>query len=335
MKFVSLNFFIMVKTRKKRCWACGSLDVIKWGKQKGKTRFRCKNCGIYFTSTNPNVSKKNREIWFREWIVGKQTFSQLVSKSGHSERSLKRYFYDYLNRYPVWHISTSSRVNLLIDGTYFANKICLILYRENNIKATLFYRLSDGEWEEELREDINNILSLGIIIESVTCDGLRNILRAIRKSSPETIIQRCLAHIQRESLIWLTKRPKSNAGVELRKIVRLLHTIDNRDKWGYWVVDIMLWYEKYKDFVNTKTYKPYTKRYWFTHKNVRKAFIHIKRALPDMFHYLDNSRIPKTTNGLEAFFGHLKQNISIHRGLSKEHYKNYLKWYLFFKSNER
>lgn len=41
-----------------------------------------------------------------------------------------------------------------------------------------------------------------------------------------------------------------------------------------------------------------------------------------MFCYLDNPIIPKTTNGLESFLGHLKQNISIHRGLSKEHYIN-------------
>lgn len=53
-----------------------------------------------------------------------------------------------------------------------------------------------------------------------------------------------------------------------------------------------------------------------------------------MFHYLDNPGIPKSTNELESFFGHLKQNICLHRGLSKEHYKNYIKWYLYFKSNE-
>ena len=35
-----------------------------------------------------------------------------------------------------------------------------------------------------------------------------------------------------------------------------------------------------------------------------------------MFHYLDNNRIPKSTNGLESFFGHLKGNLNIHRGLS-------------------
>lgn len=324
----------MKKTKKKRCWSCNSLDVIKWGSQNGKKRFKCKSCGLLFTSSNPGVKKKNRAVWFREWIVGKQTFSQLVSKSDYSERTLKRYFYDYLDKYPVWHINRSERVNLLIDGTYFSNKLCLVLYRDNTIKATLFYRLSDGEWEEELREDLENILKLGIIIESVTCDGLRNILKAVHKSSPSTIIQRCLAHIQREGLLWLTKHPKSEAGIELREIVKKLHLIDNRDKWGYWVVEMINWHEKYKDYINAKTYKPETNRYWFTHKNVRKTFIHIRRALPDMFYYLDNSRIPKTTNGLEAFFGHLKQNISIHRGLS-EHYKNYVKWYLFFKSNEK
>jgi hypothetical protein len=325
----------MSKNKQFRCWACGSLSTIKWGKQAGKQRYKCKNCGVLSTRSNLGVSAKNREVWFREWIVGKQTFSQLVSKSGYSERTLKRYFYDYLERYPQWHIRGSKRVNLLIDGTYFANKLCLVLYRESNVKITILYRLTDGEWANELQEDLENILSLGIEIESVTCDGLSNILKAIRKSSPNTIIQRCLAHIQRETLSWLTRHPKSEAGIELRRIIKCLHTIDNREKWGYWVVDLMQWYEKHKTFINQKTYNKESGRYWFSHKSVRKAFIHIKRALPDMFHYLDNPKIPKTSNSVESFFGHLKQNISLHRGLSKKHFKNYIKWYLFYKSNER
>ncbi|MDR3181172.1 MAG: transposase [Prevotellaceae bacterium] len=308
---------------------------MKWGKQLGRQRYKCRDCGMLSARVNKGVSKKNCEHWFREWIVGKQTFSQLVKKSGYSERSLKRFFYDYLSRYPEWKIVKRERVNLLIDGTYFANKLCLVLYRENNVKATLFYRLTDGEWEDELIEDLTNIISLGVEIESITCDGLRNIIKAVKKASPHTIIQRCLAHIQRECLTWLTRRPQSAAGQSLCLIIKRLYTINNREKWGYWVVDLVHWYEQYKDFVNQKTFKQETGRYWFTHKSVRKAFIHIKRALPDMFHYLDIQCIPKTTNGLESFFGHLKQNISLHRGLSKAHYRNYIKWYLFYKSNEK
>jgi len=324
----------MAKTKKYRCWVCGSLHVIKWGKRNGKQRFLCKDCGALNTRTNQGVSRSNRFIWFRKWITGKQTFSQLETESGYSERSLKRYFYSYLDNYPTWKITPSEKLNLLIDGTYFANKVCLVLYRDNNIKATQLYRLTDGEWFEEICEDLQNLIYLGLTIESVTCDGLSNILKAIKKTCPETIIQRCVVHIQRECLIWLTKRPKSQAGIELRRIIKRLHLIGNRDDWGYWVVDLIKWHEQYKDFVNEKSYYELTGRYWYTHKSVRKAFVHIKRALPDMFHYLDNADIPKSTNALESFFGHLKQNISIHRGLSKEHYKNYIKWYLFFRSNE-
>jgi len=324
----------MLKTRKYRCWVCGSLDVIKWGTRNGKQRFKCNECGALNTRKNRGVSQSNRFVWFREWIVGKQTFSQLSTKSGYSERSLKRYFYEYLSNYPTWKIRPSEKVNLLIDGTYFSNKVCLVLYRDNNVKATQIYRLTNGEWFDEIVEDIRNMMNLGIQIESVTCDGLSNIIKAVRKASPDTVIQRCTVHIQREVLNWLTRNPKNQAGIELRQIVKRVHLIKNRDEWGYWVVNLTQWYETHKEYVNAKTYYEKTKRYWFTHKSVRRSFIHIKRALHDMFHYLDNPDIPKSTNGLESFFGHLKQNISIHRGLSKEHYKNYIKWYLFFKSNQ-
>ena len=87
----------MLKTKKLRCWVCGSLDVIKWGVRNGKQRFRCKDCGALNTRKNQGVSCSNRFIWFREWITGKQTFSQLSARSGYSERSLKYYFYDYLS----------------------------------------------------------------------------------------------------------------------------------------------------------------------------------------------------------------------------------------------
>ena len=324
----------MLKTKKYRCWVCDSLDVIKWGIRNGKQRFKCKACGALNTRTNQGVSQSNRFVWFRLWIVGKQTLEQLSNSSGYSVSSLKRCFSEYLQQCPTWKITPSEKVNLLIDGTYFANKVCLVLYRDNNIKATQLYRLTDGEWFEEIAEDLQNLLYLGIQIESVTCDGLSNIIKAIKKATPNTTIQRCVVHIQREVLIWLTRNPKSQAGIELRKIVRVLHVIRNKDDWGYWVVSLIKWYETHKDYVNEKTYYPQTNRYWFTHKSVRRSFVHIKRALPNMFHYLDNPAIPKSTNGLESFFGHLKQNISIHRGLSKEHYKNYIKWYLYFKSNE-
>jgi transposase-like protein len=324
----------MVQNRRIRCPECGYLGAIKNGRKLGHQRYYCKNCNSYFTRKRKDVSTLNRFVWFERWILGKQTIRQIVRQSGYSEKSLRRWFDDYLRHYPQWEIRRSEKLNLMIDGTYFENKLCLVLYRDNNVKATIMYRLTDGEWEEELREDLENILSLGIEIESVTTDGARNIIKAVNRACPTAKVQRCVIHIQRECLIWLTRHPKSDAGVELRRIVRVLHLIESKQQWGEWMVSLMRWHERHKEYIETKSRKAESDSYWFTHKMVRRAFVHIRRALPDMFHYLDNPDIPKSTNSLEAFFGHLKQNISLHRGLSKEHYRNYVKWYLYFRNKD-
>src|SRR5665213_2445194 len=101
MKFVSYNFFIYGKIKKKRCWSCKSLAVIKWGKQQGKQRFKCSNCGMFFTWKNEEVSRANRFRWFKDWVVGRQTLLQLCRTSGYSERTLNRYFDAYLNVPPL------------------------------------------------------------------------------------------------------------------------------------------------------------------------------------------------------------------------------------------
>lgn len=229
-------------------------------------------------------------------------------------------------------VRTSGKVNLIIDGTYLSNNLCLLIYRDNEKKTTQLYRISDGEWYGEMLEDLRNLLTLGVQIESITCDGHKALLKAIKKACKGVIVQRCLVHIQRMCRIWLTQHPQSQAGLELRTIVNKLHLISNREQWGYWVVSLVRWYEAHQSFLNEKSINPLTGRYWYTHKMVRRSFMLIKKALPEMFHYLDNPRIPKSTNSLESFFGHLKGHLSLHRGLSSDHRKNFIKWYLYLKN---
>lgn len=139
----------MVKSRRERCPHCGYLDVIKWGRQCGHQRYKCKNCGALFTFRRKDISKANRFIWFEWWILRKQTIRQISELSGHSERQLYRWFDEYLEHYPTWEIQRRERVNLLIDGTWFPNKMCLIVYRDETVKTTLFYRLTDDEWKNK------------------------------------------------------------------------------------------------------------------------------------------------------------------------------------------
>lgn len=219
-----------------------------------------------------------------------------------------------------------------MDGTYFNNNVCLVLYRDNTIKFTQLYRITNGEWYEEIKEDLENLLKLGVEIESITCDGHRAQLKAIRKVCKHVVLQRCLVHIQRMCMIWLRMNPKTVPGIELRRIVSKLHTVDNEEKKQHWIMSVIKWHGEYKTFVNEKSINTETGRQWFKHKAVRRSFVMIKQALPNMFCYLENPRIPKSTNGLESFFGHMKGHLNVHRGLSKEHRKNFIRWYLHFKN---
>ena len=331
MKTFSSKLLFMQKKRKERCPHCGYLDVIKWGRQSGHQRFKCKNCGSVFTFRRKDVSRKNRFVWFEWWILGKQTIEQISELSGYSTRQLSRWFDEYLEKYPTWTIRSHDKVNLLIDGTWFPNKLCLVLYRDESVKNTLFYRLTDDEWEEEIAEDLRNIQSLGVEIESVTSDGGKNIIKAVKTACPNALRQRCLAHIQRECLTWLTRHPRSEAGRELRKIVCLISRIETRNDMLYWKGMLSSWHVMYHDYINMVSTKEDSNREWFTHKMVRKAYVHLIGALPNMFVFIEHPQVPKTTNALESFFGHLKGNLSLHRGLSKKHFQNYVKWFLFFR----
>ena len=141
--------------------------------------------------------------------------------------------------------------------------------------------------------------------------------------------QRCLVHIQRMCLLWLTRYPKHKSGIELRALVlQLLKIKTNNDKL-FWIDSLEKWYIKHKNYLQKKTYHPESKRYWYNHKLVRRSYFTIKRAGPNMFYYLVNAKIPATTNGIEGFFSHLKNHLDLHRGLTLNHRIDFIKWYIF------
>ena len=209
------------------------MEVIRWGKRQNKQRFKCKNCEILFTRNNPNQRIENRFIWFKKWILERQTYKTLSRDSGLSKDTLQRTFYTFLEQSPCVKIIKREKVNLRMDATYF-EKFCMICYQDNEDGYTQLIRFTDGEHYSEIKEDLDNLIKLGVQIESITTDGHKSILKAIKKSLPDILAQRCLIHIQRMCLLWLTRLPKHDSAIELRKIVLMLLKIKTRNDQIYW-----------------------------------------------------------------------------------------------------
>jgi hypothetical protein len=271
---------------------------------------------------------ENRFVWFKKWVLERQSFKTLSRDSGLSIDTLQRIFYAFLQRSPVVKILKRRSVHLRMDATYF-EQFCMLCYQDHDDGYTQLIRFSDGEHYSEIKEDLDNLIKLGVHIESVTTDGHKSILKAIKKSIPDVVVQRCLVHIQRMCLLWLTRFPKHSSGVELRQLVLMLMKIKTENDRIYWTLELRLWYDRHKTYLQDKTIHQQTGRYWYTHKLLRRSYFTIKRALPNMFHYIVNPAIPSTTNGIEGFFSHLKNHLDLHRGLTIQHRIDFIKWYVY------
>ncbi len=317
----------------KRCWACGSLSVIRWGARDNRQRFQCKNCGIFFTRNRPEQRIKNRFVWFKKWVLKRQALRLLSRDSGLSIDTLKRTSYAILPQASAVRITKRQRVSLRIDGTYF-RQFCLICYQDDMDGYTQLFRFSNRENYGEIREDISNPLTFGVQQGSITTDEDKSILKVIKDAAPDVIAQRCLVHIQRMCLKWLTRYPRHPAVQELRGLVLQILKIKTTNDRIYWTKEFANWGNRRKDYLNKKTFNQDTGRYWYTRKLLRRSYLTIKRALPNMFHYIANPSIPNSNNGIEGFFSHLMNRLDLHRGLTLKNRVNFIKWYVYL-TNEK
>jgi len=273
-----------------------------------------------------------QKIWFKKWIIGKRTLRELSDKSGKSISSLQRLFKNYLDNPPIPKIKPSNNCHLIIDGTY-ASDFCVLNYLDNDLKYLQFYNIVERENYNNYVADLELLKQSGLNIVSITSDGQKGLIKAINRVFPDIVHQRCIIHIQRMSKIYLTRNPKTEAGIALRYWVKKLHEIDSCEKRDFWVMQFEGWQRKYYNFLMEKS-ESLSGRKWYTHKLLRRTRSLIKNGLPNIFHYLDNPEIPKSTNGLESRFSYFKNNLNIHRGLSKKNRQSFIFWYNYFKYND-
>jgi hypothetical protein len=317
------------------CPICKLQRVQKWGTQNDKQRYRCANCYHNFTLRNGEVKKANQFVWFYKWVMERQVYQHLIRDSGMSQSSLQRLFKFYLNAPPANTVKSKGHVHLLIDGTYFENGLCLILYYDYDIQYVQLFRQTNQEKFREIKEDLQNLKKLGTQIYSVTCDGHKSIIKAVAKAFPNTIVQRCIVHVKRQIKNYLGVNPQLIQARELLYYSKQITQISSQEQATAWLIEVHDWYRQHQGFINQKSFNASTGRSWYTHKHLHQATTHLINAIPNLFSYLSDEQIPKSTNQIEGYFAHLKEKLTLHRGLRLEAKKNFIKWYLHFKNQEK
>lgn len=300
-----------------------------WGKNKsGSKRFYCLTCKQSFARKRPDINKLNRFSWFKRWLKG-ASIEQVAYSSRKSPITIRRAIHWYLDCLPKPNPKTNLDCYPVIDATWFGRESCLLAYWDKDLGKVQWWRWSQRkEVAWEIMEDLENLKEKRVIFKAATSDGSPGIKTALDFIYPFIPHQRCLVHLQRMGLIFLTKRPKTLAGWELRDLILKLNIIETHEEHNLWVRDFYHWCNQNYPFLKQKSYSFEKKNWWYTHKGLRKTRRMIINALPNMWHYLDNPKISKDTNGLEGRWSSLKGHFRNHRGLSKRKREAYLSWYL-------
>jgi hypothetical protein len=280
------------------------------------------------------VAASKRLLWFKRWVSKKQPLKDLARQAGRSVKTLQRWFAKFFNNPPKPKPLPNPACIALIDGSYFKRISCSVLYYDHKKKNILWWRWSSGEHTEEIIADLEALKARGVILKAAVTDGRKALILALKTVYPDIVLQRCLVHLERRTLAWLTQNPKYQAGRELRALCLVLNVIDSKRKRNLWLELFAGWQAKYEEFLKERT-KSFDGRSWrYTHRNLRRVRRHLLNALPCMFTYLDHRDIPKDTNQLEGGkFSGLKETVFNHRGVPKTKRPSFLSWYYYFKQN--
>lgn len=305
----------------------------------GRTRWRCVSCGASRTRERPDVTRKAQLTRFTIWLLGNATQQQMDS----SARTFRRNHSWCWQVEPVLDVTGEIYDEIQVDGIYLRSDWCCLV-------ATHRGKVVAWQWcDREKTVAWQALLEQFPPPTVVVCDGGSGVLAAVAASWPETRIQRCLVHVQRNVRTYLTTRPRTDAGKTLWGLARNLTRICDATQAVQWLQALNQWYGIYGHLTKERTYLNQLRkadgtpawvrpgqRWWYTHDRLRRAYrLLAKLAERDhLFTYLapelEALAIASTTNQIEGGVNAaLRDLLRRHRGMTVEHQRRAIEWWLF------
>jgi MULE transposase domain len=247
--------------------------------------------------------------------------------SGYSHFKLTQIKNYWLQQSPTEEYNYQDVKYAIYDATYFHKDGCLINIMNAEDQSMVAQTYVNRESFKDVYPWFLQLKQKSFNPGYVTMDGERSMIRALKLTWPRAKLQRCLYHIQHEGMRWLRSYPKTVAGKELRLILMGLSSIKTIKERNRFISAYRNWLAQHKEFVMSLP------RSTIAFKDLQRTVSLIKNALPDMFRYLTDPRIHATTNALEGFHSRLKTDYQRHRGLTRKHRIQYIRWYCYFKNN--
>ena len=271
-------------------------------------RYKCNDCKKRFRSKRRN-KQQSKKLW-NEYTRGKQTLSELGEKYGRSYKWVRKQLDTHEVSEPD-DIPPQPTV-IVPDTTFWGRHYGVTVFRSWNLRRNLWWTEVESERMVHYTYGRKILEERGWTFTAAVIDGRRG-LATVFKDIP---VQVCHFHQLKTVTKYLTRRPRTDAGQELRTLALTL-TNTNEE---VFTKKLLVWEKKWHNFYTEKTYVMGTKHWYYTHKSVRSAYMSLKRNLPHLFIYQTYPEliIPNTTNTIDGYFASVKKKVAAHHGLRRD-----------------
>ena len=312
----------------KHCPYCNCTTVIKYGKQSGKQKYRCKVCKKFWVNKT-RTSRITECIW-HDLVWNNLPVRELANKYKKHLNTIRKIIKEYQPRLidlAGWTKAEKDSISVIaMDATYFGRSQGVIVAIDALSGRLLYFKeIAGAETNQDYECCINTILRAGIHPKACIIDGRQGVRYLLEGRG--ILVQLCQFHMKLIAKRYLTNNPILEPNIELKIIVDSLcnkHIQMNEKKF---LSMFSGWYIRNKQWLLERTYNEETHSREYTHQDTRKAFNAIKSHLDILFTYERHPElsIPRTSNRIEGAFGIAKDKLRIHHGYTKE-----LKTKIFF-----
>lgn len=323
--------------KRPRCLSCNKYLTV-WGKTPyGNKRYGCHSCRktrVY------RLHKKKTDFFvlFRQYVLWGDTYEKLSDTSGYSIQYISRKLHVFLNQdppqLPPLNQTACEVTFLLIDGLWLKRGFVLMAYRQSKNLTILHISVVGHEVGTKIAKDLKHLIFFGYRFTGIVSDGGTGIVKAVNEVFPNYPHQICLAHMHRDIIAAIGIYPKDEKIRELKRLADHVWLIESKEALRWWIKEVNHWIKRYNYYLKERRYD-IDWNWWYIHKGTRRAASILKELPYTSFKFLDNPLMPKTTNELEASFGHLAKRWLAHRGLKTEKWEQFMKWFVYFYNQDK
>ena len=281
----------------------------RWGKSaQGKSRFFCPVCKKTATPQRDDVERRNHLEDLKEWLLGKESLSQIAAESKITRQALWKRFHqviDLASQEPELPDMIKTRF-LIVDATYIhSHTLCALVAIDENDK--IYWKFAPYESYRAWLSFLASFAKPEIII----MDGQKGLFAAAKTLWAKVDVQRCQFHLIAFALQYIGRQPKEEMGKELMNILYSLKETKSHEKKNQWIGSYLAWEKKYELFLAARDGNGR-----FIRPRLRSARLIIRRALPNLFTFLDHPGAPNTTNLVEGWVNSaIAEVLRWHRGI--------------------